>query len=434
MNIFIIGQSSLHWGRVEFGNIGNYYILEPAIRMLHQTFPKAKVKTTLQLSERFCLVEGVEVVPMEWYYGFSDNDLSIAEKEYQLALDFYNGQPLIETTPFIEAIQEADLVIDFSGDIWGDNADFLGENRFLVGLYKDRIAQLLGKKTVMMAGSPGPFNPGKNLDFAKEVFENFDIVTNRESYSRGILKQYGFNLTNLIDLSCPSFLFESEKDLNLKDIHPLLNSDRTYKVIGVIACGWNFPTQSFDAIERTDAEFSFLVNPLVEFLKRNQNIKLCLMSHSNGFNVGEKPFKLLHGRDYEIIKQLERILADKGYKDNVFTLDGVYNSWKTKAIIGGFDMLISGRIHGAVAGLSQYVPTVIIDYGNGPQAHKLKGFAKEAGVLEYVANPNLPEDIFYKIQKCIQNLKIIREQLKVHIPEVKNKSKQNFNLLKSLFE
>jgi polysaccharide pyruvyl transferase WcaK-like protein len=39
-------------------------------------------------------------------------------------------------------------------------------------------------------------------------------------------------------------------------------------------------------------------------------------------------------------------------------------------------MLVSGRVHG----LSQHVPTVIIDYE--PKAHKIMGFAK---VEEYVA-------------------------------------------------
>lgn len=434
MNIFIFGQSTVHWGRVEFGNIGNYYIVEPAIRMLHQTFPNAKIKTTLQLSERFCKEEKVEVLSMGLYYGFNEQDLPIAEKEYKLALQYYNGQPLTETTPFMDAVIEADLIIDFSGDIWGDNADFLGKNRFLVGLYKDRTAQLLGKKTVMMAGSPGPFSPGKNLEFAKEVFENFDLVTNRESFSRKVLEEYGFNLTQLKDLSCPSFLFEGEGDLDIKKIHPLLDLERSYLVAGVILCGWNFPTQAFDSIKRSDAEYEFIVHPLIKFLDANPTIKLCLMSHSNGFNPAEKPFRLLHGRDYENIKQLEKILIEKGYETRIFSLDGVYNPWITKAIIGNFDLLISGRIHGAVAGLSQAVPTVIIDYGNGPEAHKLKGFAKEANMLEYVANPNQPEDIFEKLQNCFQNLSFIEKRLEDQIPKVEEKSKQNFKLLKKLFE
>lgn len=434
MKIFIFGQSTVHWGRIEFGNIGNYYIVEPAIRMLHQTFPNANIKTTLQLSERFCKDENVEVVPMEWYYGFNSQDLTTAKKEYQLALDFHNGKPLPETTPFMEAVMEADLIIDFSGDIWGDNADFLGENRFLVGLYKDRTAQLLGKKTAMMAGSPGPFSPGKNLDFAKEVFENFDLVTNRESFSRKVLEENGFNLSKMKDLSCPSFLFEAKSDLKIEEIHPELLQEEPNLIAGVILCGWNFPTQAFDSAERSDSEYDFIVNPLLKFMDKNPTVKLCLLSHSNGFNPDEKPFQLLHGRDYQTIKQLEKILIQKGYAKRIFTLDDVYDPWTTKAIIGNFDLLLSGRVHGAVAGLSQHVPAVIIDYGNGPEAHKLKGFAKEAGMLDYVANPHQPEDIFSKFQDCIQNLSTIEKQLETHIPEVEEKSKQNFKLLKDLFQ
>ena len=432
MNIFIIGQSSLHWGRVEFGNIGNYYILEPTIRMLHQTFPNAKIKTTLQLSDRFCRDEDVEVVPLAWYYGFNEHDLTIAQKEYQLALTYHKEKTLTETTPFIDAVMEADLVLDFSGDIWGDNADFLGENRFLIGLYKDRTAQLLGKKTAMMAGSPGPFSPGKNLDFAKEVFENFDLVTNRESVSRKILETHGFNLNKLEDLSCPSFLFEVKKEVNIAKIHPALKPNRSRQVVGVILCGWNFPTRAFDTTKRPDSDYNFLITSLTKFLNTNQDVILCLMSHSNGFNLGEKPFRLIHGRDYENIKQLEKILIESGYKDRIFALDGVYDPWTTKAIIGSFDMLISGRIHGAVAGLSQLVPTVIIDYGNGPEAHKLTGFAKEVKMLRYVANPNNSEDIYCKIKDCMLNLGVIKEKLEQQIPIVKEKSKQNFTLLKSL--
>lgn len=38
MNILVIGQCTLHWGRMEFGNIGNYYIIEPFMRELHAVF------------------------------------------------------------------------------------------------------------------------------------------------------------------------------------------------------------------------------------------------------------------------------------------------------------------------------------------------------------------------------------------------------------
>ncbi len=433
MTILIIGQCTLHWGRMEFGNIGNYYIIEPFVRELHTNFPDAKIRTTFQMSDRFCGQEDVEVLPMDYYYGFLESDLATAEKEYMIAKRFSETGELAETTPYIETVLNSDLVIDFSGDIWGDNADFLGENRFLVGLYKDRVAQLLGKKTVMLAGSPGPFSHRKNLEFAKEVFENFDLVTNREAVSRGILKDYGFRLDNLVDLSCPAFLFEPKNDLDKQTIFPAFEPSSNTKIVGVILCGWNFLNGPFDKPVRDDCDYDFIVKPLTEFLDKERKATLCLMSHSNGFIPGKEPFELIHGRDYPIIKQLEKILTEKGYAERIYTLNGVYDAWTTKAIIGTFDMLISGRIHAAVSGLSQQVPTVIIDYGHEPKAHKLKGFATEAGMLNYVADPESKDDIFKKIKMCWGALDEIRDQLSQNIPKVQEKSKHNFELLKDLF-
>lgn len=41
MKVFVIGQCTLHWGRMEFGNIGNYYIVEPFSESFTVSFRKA---------------------------------------------------------------------------------------------------------------------------------------------------------------------------------------------------------------------------------------------------------------------------------------------------------------------------------------------------------------------------------------------------------
>ena len=112
-----------------------------------------------QLSkQQFCETEKVKTLPMDLYYGWLPDDLENARKEYEIASHYHLSGELRDVTAYINEVLEADLVIDFSGDIWGDNADFLGPNRFEIGLLKDRVAQLLGKTVVMLAGSPGPFN------------------------------------------------------------------------------------------------------------------------------------------------------------------------------------------------------------------------------------------------------------------------------------
>ena len=170
MRIFIIGQCTLHWGRMEYGNIGNYYIVEPLFRELHRVFPNAELVTTMQMTEEFQVRENIKVVPMDLYYAWNENDLEIAQKEYEIAKKYKETGIIKETTPFIDEVLKSDLVIDFSGDMWGENADLAGKNRFYIELLKNRTVQFLNKKNVLFLASPGPFD-SKMSDFAKEVYE-----------------------------------------------------------------------------------------------------------------------------------------------------------------------------------------------------------------------------------------------------------------------
>lgn len=435
MNILIIGQCTLHWGRMEFGNIGNFYIMEPFLRELHDVFPNAQIKTTFQMSKRFCEDEKVDVLPIDLYYGWKENELAAVRKELAASESFKETGHLSLTTPYLDAVQWADLVIDFSGDIWGDNADFLGPDRFEIGMLKDKIAQNMGKKVVMLAGSPGPFSHEHTKKLALEVYQAFDLVTNREPISTELLKENGFDTSKTHSLACPAFLFEPAKGDNINALlkrEGLAREGREKPVVGFILCGWNFETGPFDKWPRNDADYiKFAEN--IEYLSEELGARVCLMSHSNGFDVPPAEFELKHGRDYPVIKQLQSVLEKRGIAKNVFALDGVYDTWETKAIVGSFDMLVSGRVHAAVAGLSQSVPTVIIDYGHEPKAHKLLGFATVANAAEYVADPSNGNDLKDKIEKCWNSRTEYKLMLEKHIPEVKLTAKRNFKLLKELF-
>lgn len=430
MKVFLIGQCTLHWGRMEFGNIGNYYIIEPFIREIRRVLGENTViHTTFQMSDRFKKIENVEVVPMELYYGWNDKDLSTALEELSIA-DFYNRhQYLIKETPYIREVLNSDMVIDFSGDLWGDNADFLGKDRFLIGLIKDRVAQLLDKKTVMLAGSPGPFQNKKVIEFSKEVFSHFDLVTNREPISKKILIESGFNITNTLDVACPSFLFEPSSTESIQSVIDEYHlSDNSRLKAGFILCGWNFKEAPFDKWPREDKEYNVFVEA-IKFMIYDLGVDVYLMSHSNGFPIPPKEFILQHGRDYPVIKQLQKILLENGIKDNLYVLDGVYDAWDTKAIIRQFDFLVSGRVHGAIAALSQTIPTVIIDYGHEPKAHKLRGFAEVAGVEEFIVNPLELDDMIQKISMCFNNLPSIRAKLETTIPVVQVSARTGFDVL-----
>ena len=434
MRVLLIGQTSLHWGRMEFGNIGNFYIIEPFIREIHAVFKDVEIRTTLQMSEDFIKRENIIVLPLELYYDFkSNNNLEKAKYEYYLVEKYLKSGYFEEKTPYIEEVLKSDFVIDFSGDLWGDNANLLSPDRFEVGLYKDMIAQAL-KPTFMIAGSPGPFKDSRTKELAKKVYSNFELVTNREPESTYLLKKEGFNLEKTKDFACPSSLFDPKCETimdeikNIDEIEGILKCDKPN--VGFIICGWNFLEGPYNKWPRKDEDYNVFVEA-IEYFTNKYDVNVILMSHSNGFPIPPEKFILQHGRDYPLVKQLESILIKRGIARNFRTLNGVYNPWQTKCIIKNFDMMISGRVHGAVAALSQKIPTVIINYGHEPKAHKLKGFAKIYEVEEYIADPSDKNDLISKIEICFNNREEIKSHLEKRVPKVNQLARENFIEIKN---
>ena len=275
MVVFVIGQCTLHWGRMEFGNIGNYYIAEPLFRELHRVFPEATIKTTFQMSKDFCDRERVVRVPMDEYYGWKDDDLILAKKEFAAAKEYAETGELKFHSPYIDECLSSDVVIDFSGDIWGKNADLVGPNRFEVGLLKDRTAQLLGKPTAMIAGSPGPFSRDDKLKLAHEVFADFKYVSNREPVSMSVLKEYGFDVSKVADRTCPAFMFEPVSDEKVETLlagTKLVQKSRPS--IGFILCGWNMLQGPFNRTDWRDEEFAAYVKALRTFVKKYDGLRV----------------------------------------------------------------------------------------------------------------------------------------------------------------
>jgi len=435
MRIFLTGQCTLHWGRLEFGNIGNYYITETTIRELHRVFPDSEIVTTFQMTDEFCKREKISCVPMDLFYSWSDNDLSNSYKELGIAYIYNTTGKLASSTPYIEEVMKSDLVVDFSGEMWGYHAELVGKDRFLVGLLKDRVAQLLNKPVVMLAGTQGPFTDEKTREFAKQVFKNFKLVANREAETTELLLKDGFDISNLKVFACPAFLFEPSPDIEMAEIfkkEKIVEENR--KTVGFVLCGFNMLEGPYDKSPRKDEEFTQFAEA-IEYIVNTLGGRVVLMSHSNGFNLPPN-FKLIQGRDYPIVKQLQSVVEKRGKTDmrNVLCLDHPYTPWETKAIIKQFDMFVTGRLHASVAALSQNVPTVFIMHGHGPKSHKIIGFAKIVGIEDYVAYPNSPEDIKNKIQKCWDNMDSLKKHLTRRIPLVKETVRSGFDAIRDAID
>lgn len=435
--IFLMGLTSSALGNMETHNLGNYAIIEPFIECLKDEFPDAEIHTSIQMSDEFC--QKYQITSLRdkrfWSYGLhtafstARDILTFAWFCILRIVSPKQADNVLKKSLLLKEILEADLVIDFSGDIFGDNAN---NAKFLEDVAELWFATLLNKKVVMLAGSPGPFKKRWRKFLARRTLNRLDFITNREPISTEILKSIGVIPSKIITTACPAFLFQplslEETKINMKEEN--LNLDMDKPNIGMILCGWNMPEPPFSRIPRKEYELAPFV-PVVESLLNDIDANVILFAHQNR---SDENGNLIYGNDYYLLEQLFNMIAQPEGKGTLTLIKGKYDAATLKGFIGSLDMLISGRIHGAVAGLSQCVPTVIIDYGHEPKAHKLRGFARLVNQDNVVANPADTNDMLNKVHTVWKNRKKIQQQLEKRIPEVQALARSNFQLLKQLFD
>ena len=202
--------------------------------------------------------------------------------------------------------------------------------------------------------------------------------------------------------------------------------------VGFIICGFNMLSEPYDKWPRENEEYIQFAE-VIEYLVKKLKQTVFLLSHSNGFSL-PPDFKLKTGRDYPILKQLRDVVIQRGNVDISFVklIEGPYNPWETKAILGSFDMVISGRLHASVAAISQSVPTVVLMHGQGQKSHKTIGFFDIAGIPECVAYPKSSDEMIETIDYCWENKEKIRHHLNNRIPEVKQLARDSFDAIKSV--
>ena len=265
------------------------------------------------------------------------------------------------------------------------------------------------------------------------VITNFTAALNREPASVNLFRENGFDVSNVKSFTDVAFLFEPSPISEVKDI--LINDSiviNNRKTVGFILCGFNMLRGPYDAEFRSDDEFIQFAEA-VEFIVEELGARVFLMSHQNGF-VKSPELKLINGRDYPYAEQLYSVVKErrKVNINDIALSKGPYTPKQTKAIIGKFDMFVSGRIHAFVAAVSQNVPTVIINRGHGERSHRNIGFARSVGMEDYISDPSSADDIKDKLEKCWQKKEELRKVLENKIPVVKETARNMFDTLREL--
>ncbi|EOS29446.1 hypothetical protein C807_02832 [Lachnospiraceae bacterium 28-4] len=428
--ILITGLFTLHWGRLQYGNVGNYYIVEPLFQYLHKYFADYRILTTFQMDGQFAEKEKITIVPMEYYYGWDKSDVSNAEEDVRQA-QWMQESLDYQDTPWLSVIHDADIIINVAGDMWGDNAEHVGKDRFYVDCLKMKAAQVLKKKTFLFAVTPGPFTDKRIGRLALEVFKGFTGVFVREKVSFLNLKKWNFGNENVTYYPCPSFLFERDNSYSSKWLNGINQKRKKTKVAGITFGGFNLPCGPYDMWPRGKEQYDNFIR-LAEYLIEKLQVSLCIFSHTNGFER-EPEFKRINGRDFQILQQFYEILIEKNplWKQEIILIDEPLLPKQIKTIISSLDMLVTGRVHASVAAISSCVPTVFIEYDRRViYSDKMLGFASVSGMQEYVCEPDNFENMIETVRKCYKNRETIISQLKSEVPKIQDHAKSAFQAIR----
>lgn len=178
----------------------------------------------------------------------------------------------------------------------------------------------------------------------------------------------------------------------------------------VVALNGNILTNPSDP-DRIKIAYVELIN---ELASKDSSLRFVLVPHD--FR-GKESDHLCHSR----------ILAELGEmaKKRTFLLEPPLHAWDAKAVAAASDLVVTGRMHFAIAALGSGVPAIGIGY-----------MGKFEGLLGYFDLKSLlitPQSAYndlmlpVKVLEALPQLSIYREQIAQHIGAVKNLSKENFS-------
>jgi len=330
--------------------------------------------------------------------------------KYPLGLRKPSGVRRIEA-----AIGSADVVIATGGDVFSSDygVPFLKRQLALI-----RYAQKIGKKTVFLAHSIGPFSTEAEIDLVKPVLEASSLVTLRESFSyRYVSEELCVKGPHLALTADVAFLMNPSSPNRLR----ILNN-----IIG-IKDGWPYvvlaPSEGITSFATSkdifdhDAAWWRTINAVLNFT----DCHIVLLPHVQDLNP--------HNDDNNIVK---RLIDHSEPNSRIHAAFGPLSASDFKAIVGGASLLISERMHACIAGLSQCVPTLTIGYSvkaNGIMNDLLGDQAKTQKLLisvqEFSGQLNIDDTISY-----IWNARRdVEETLKAGLTRIKERALNNFTLL-----
>ena len=238
---------------------------------------------------------------------------------------------------FIRTLVNSDIVYSAGGGNFYTNSKFGVD--FVINCLTLIIAGKLGKPIIMLPQSFGPVQTRWQQKLLKMTINNVDFVFARESLSYDFLISIGVPKNKIKIL--PDLALTIDND-NVKTIN---NESLT---IGLSVIDRRAQYKKFTGQDDYEEEIVRFIKEMCK--KANTNVVLIVQC--------DGPTK-----DQNDLIVSERILARLGFKDERVKLaNGIQNTNEFSKTLSKLDLIISTRMHTAIIGLVNRVPTILIGY------------------------------------------------------------------------
>ncbi len=308
------------------------------------------------------------------------------------------------------AIEDAAIVIASGGDIFSSH--YGGLAKHLQPLQRALRADV---PVAFLAQSIGPFHTPAEARSWSDVARRASLVTVREAVSYEYVVSHLGLPERLVHLTAdPAFLLALPEADRLAELRHAYRLGEGQPVVAVC------PSQVIARLADVDPERHIETwLALIRSIRDDIGARVLVISHVQGV-ASHSDDALLAARLLQQLGPDAAISAAAGYTASEF-----------KGLISGCSMLITERMHPAIAGLSTGVPTVAVRYS-----------IKADGIMRQVMGPELGEELLVPVEAFLDPSNAIRVSqcawrrrsevagvLSVRIPEVQALAARNFDLI-----
>ncbi|MCU7918321.1 MAG: polysaccharide pyruvyl transferase family protein [Candidatus Thiodiazotropha sp. (ex Epidulcina cf. delphinae)] len=246
-------------------------------------------------------------------------------------------------------IRKVDAVIS----AWGDGYITVPPYKLL---RKSIFLKKKNKPLILFTSSIGPFDGGFKDKLAAIGLRLFDVVTVRDQITYDYLKPY--RLKKLRIVHDTAFVLEPCKSQRSSELLKQTGLD------GERFIGLNISILLHDIFVQQGKSYLELIVKYISWIREKIGLPVVLIPHQiypTGVPHTQEEYSSRDGDDRYVIEMILKHMRDK---TGVYALTQEVMPHELKGVIGKSEMLIGGRMHSIIAGVSLAVPSLVMQYSH----------------------------------------------------------------------